>query len=171
MSARAAWRLESLGFTQVYRYTPGKADWLANGLPIEGKQATVTPVGDVARRDVPTCHLDDKVGDVRTRVQSAGWDTCVVVNARRIVFGLLRQEALQAKSEAMVEQVMELSPRTYRLNVELEKAKTYMDKNKVDSILVTTTDGELVGLVKRQDVERAMAASPQEAEPKPDRMK
>jgi hypothetical protein len=35
----AAWRLESLGFAQVYRYTPGKADWLANELPVEGQQA------------------------------------------------------------------------------------------------------------------------------------
>src|SRR5437773_6189207 len=28
LSARAAWRLESMGFQEVYRYTPGKADWL-----------------------------------------------------------------------------------------------------------------------------------------------
>ena len=33
MSDRAAWRLESLGFTRVYRYTPGKDGWLAMGLP------------------------------------------------------------------------------------------------------------------------------------------
>jgi hypothetical protein len=32
MSARAAWRLEGLGFPQVRRYTPGKMDWLAGGL-------------------------------------------------------------------------------------------------------------------------------------------
>ena len=38
MSARAAWRLETLGFTQVYRYTAGKMDWFANALPIEGKK-------------------------------------------------------------------------------------------------------------------------------------
>lgn len=36
MSARAAWRLEQLGFERVFRYTPGKADWAAAGLPMEG---------------------------------------------------------------------------------------------------------------------------------------
>ena len=33
LSARAAWWLESLGFAQVLRYTAGKADWAAYGLP------------------------------------------------------------------------------------------------------------------------------------------
>ena len=38
MSPRAAWRLESLGFTKVYDYVPGKTDWLAAGLPREGDE-------------------------------------------------------------------------------------------------------------------------------------
>src|SRR5207249_889428 len=37
MSPRAAWRLESLGFTEVYEYSAGKSDWGAYGLPLEGK--------------------------------------------------------------------------------------------------------------------------------------
>src|SRR6059036_3067934 len=36
LSARAAWRLETMGFQEVYRYTPGKADWLAAGWETEG---------------------------------------------------------------------------------------------------------------------------------------
>src|SRR5207245_7830164 len=99
MSARAAWRLESLGFVQVYRYTAGKADWLANGLPTEGQQANKTHVADLARRDVPTCHLADKIADVQARVQAAGWDVCVVVNEKRVVRGLLRQAALTSESK------------------------------------------------------------------------
>ena len=39
LSARAAWRLESMGFQEVYRYTPGKADWLAAGWETQGTQA------------------------------------------------------------------------------------------------------------------------------------
>jgi hypothetical protein len=30
-----------LGFTQVYDYVAGKADWLAHGPPTEGEQAQV----------------------------------------------------------------------------------------------------------------------------------
>ena len=36
MSARAAPRLATLGFTDVYRYQAGKADWFAAGLLREG---------------------------------------------------------------------------------------------------------------------------------------
>jgi hypothetical protein len=35
MSSRAACRLEQLGFTEVYDYHAGKADWLAHGLETE----------------------------------------------------------------------------------------------------------------------------------------
>ena len=36
MSPRAAWRLESIGFTRAYDYVAGKADWGSFGLPLEG---------------------------------------------------------------------------------------------------------------------------------------
>ena len=55
MSARAAWRLESLGFTKVYDYVGGKSDWIAAGLPVEGELANVPRAINVVKRDVPTC--------------------------------------------------------------------------------------------------------------------
>src|SRR5919106_6056373 len=106
MSARAAWRLESLGFRQVHRYTAGKADWMANGLPIQGEQTGVTTIGQLARRGVPTCGLTERVDDVRPRVEAAGWDMCVVVNDRNVVLGRLRKEALGVDAGTPVEQVM-----------------------------------------------------------------
>ncbi len=48
MSPRAAWRLESLGFTKVFDYVAGKADWSASGLPMEGKLANYCRAGSVA---------------------------------------------------------------------------------------------------------------------------
>src|SRR6266851_66135 len=39
MSPRAAWRLESLGFGEVYDYVAGKLDWMAAGLRTEGTNA------------------------------------------------------------------------------------------------------------------------------------
>jgi len=73
MSARAASRLETLRFRQVYRYQPGKANWFAAGLPREGTEAHTPRVADVARRDVPTCRLDERVGAVHDRVREGGW--------------------------------------------------------------------------------------------------
>ena len=65
MSPRAAWRLESLGFGDVYDYVAGKLDWMAAGLPTDGTNAQHPRAGDVARKDVPTAQLDERLGDVR----------------------------------------------------------------------------------------------------------
>ena len=72
----------------------GKLDWLAAGLPTEGTNAERPRAGDVARRDTPTCRLDETIGRVRDRVREAGWDACVVVNEEGIVYGLLREAEL-----------------------------------------------------------------------------
>ena len=158
MSARAAWRLIGLGFTRVFRYTPGKKDWMANGLPIEGEEARIQRAGDLVRLDVPACGLAERVGEVKERVQKLGWDSCVAVNEARVVLGLLRPEALEVDPQDTVEQAMENGTRTYRLNAPLEKTMGYMQKMGVESVLVTTSDGKLFGLLRREDVEEALSA-------------
>lgn len=157
MSRRAAWRLESLGFTQVFAYAAGKADWFAFGLPVEGKLAGLPRAGDAARRDVPTCRLTERVGDVQPRVEAAGWDTCLVVNEEGVVLGRLRAEALGADPAAVVETVMESGPTTIRPDTLLEAITTRMQARKVDSVVVSTSDGRLVGVLFRSDAERRLA--------------
>src|SRR5919201_6887993 len=96
MSARAAWRLEeTLGFERVYRYTPGKADWLAAGLPFEGELAGMPRIGEAADPDVPTCRPHEGVGEVRDRLQRLGQDVCVVLSERRVVLGQVRSKDLE----------------------------------------------------------------------------
>jgi len=151
MSARAAWRLESLGFAAVHRYAAGETDWAAAGFPIEGTRAAVPRVGALARRDVPTCRLDERVGDVRARVRAAGWDLCVVVNDRRVVLGRLRERQLDADPAATAEQVMEVGPTTIRPDEPAAEVAAHLAERKVGHVLVTTGDGELVGLFRRDD--------------------
>ena len=75
-----------MGFSDVYDYAAGEADWIAMGLPIEHRD-TRPRVEQVARRDAPTCGVQDRVEHVRTQLPS-GWNVCVVLNADRIVLGL-----------------------------------------------------------------------------------
>ena len=157
MSPRAAWRLESLGFTRVYDYVAGKADWFASGLPIEGKLATVPRIGEVARRDVPVCHLSDKIGDVRERTQEQDWDACVVVNDEQIVLGLLRRKELDADPQATAEQMMRPGPTTFRPNEQVQEMAEHMRERGARTVLVTTSEGKLVGLLRREDAERVAA--------------
>lgn len=150
MSARAAWRLETLGF-ETYRYTAGKADWFANGLPIEGTEAGIPRIGDLARRDVPTCALTDRLGEVADRVRRAGWHECVVVNERNVVLGRLRDSAFAGDPTLPVEEAMDGGPTTYRPNLPAAETAQYLAEQKVASVLVTTSGGELIGVFRRED--------------------
>ncbi len=153
----AAWRLEGLGFEKVYDYVPGKADWLASGLPREGKLASVLTIGDAARRDVPTCAPTEEVANVRDRTRTAGWDACVVVNKERVVLGLLREKELALDPNVGVERVMRNGPTTSRPNEPLGKMAKRMRERGARTMLVTTSDGRLVGLLYREDAERLAA--------------
>jgi hypothetical protein len=66
-----------MGFADIYDYVDGKLDWLAAGLPTEGVVAALPRADTVARRDVPTCRIDEPIDEVRERVRAAGWDACV----------------------------------------------------------------------------------------------
>src|SRR2546421_12924073 len=85
MSPRTAWRLDSLGFSAVYDYVPGGADWFGAGMPREGRRAHTPRVADVADRSVPTCRLGERAGDVRRRIGTS--DVGVVLNDVEVVLG------------------------------------------------------------------------------------
>ena len=133
----------------------GKLDWLAAGLPSEGTNAERPRAGDVARKDVPTCRLDERLGDVRDRVREAGWDACVVVNEERVVFGLLRSQELEANPDLRIEEAMRPGPSTFRPFVSIEEMAAFMIEHDLDSSPITTSDGRLVGLLRRQDAAKA----------------
>jgi CBS domain-containing protein len=167
MSARAAWRLESLGFAQVFRYTPGKQDWFAAGWPRDGRLAAVPRAIDAARTDVPTCGLAEAIGAVRARLRAAGWDQCLVVNARRVVLGRLRGKGLAAADETPAEEGMEPGPTTFRPNGALGAIAERMRDRKVGSVVITASDGELLGVLFGDDAELRLANAA--TAPRPDR--
>ena len=144
-----------MGFAQVYDYSAGKLDWLAAGLPTEGSNAQRPRAGDVARRDVPTCELDERLGEVAERVRAAGWDACVVVNAERVVFGLLRAKELEADEGLRIEQAMRPGPSTFRPYVSIVEMARFMAEHNLENSPITTSDGRLVGLLLRRDATRA----------------
>jgi len=152
MSPRAAWRLESLGFVEVYDYTGGKLDWLAAGLPTEGTNAERPRAGGLARKDVPTCRLDERLGDVRDRVRNQAWEAAVVVNEERVVFGLLRAKELAGDGDQLIAQAMRPGPSTFRPYVLAEEMAHSMVDHKLESSPITTSDGRLVGLLLQKDV-------------------
>ena len=135
----------------MYHYPGGKLDWMAAGLPTEGTNANRMRAGTLARRDVPTSHLDERLADVRDRVHTQGWDAVVVVNEERIVFGLLRSKELEQDGNLTIEQAMRPAPSTYRPYVLANEMAHVMVDHKSESAPVTTSDGKLVGLLLQRD--------------------
>jgi rhodanese-related sulfurtransferase len=153
LSARAGARLEDLGLHAVYRYVAGAADWRAAGLPTEGRDAGVARAGTVARRDVPTASSSEPIADVAGRVGPYRTEPVVVVDDSGAVLGLLPGEAL-ADRALLVGEAMQDAPTTVRADEPLHELASLMVKLDLTSVLVTDPDGRLLGLARRDDVER-----------------
>jgi G6PDH family F420-dependent oxidoreductase len=91
------------------------------------------------------------------RVQATGWDQCVVVDDKGIVLGLLHGDAWHSTPEAVVELAMESGPTTLRPNRALGDIREYMRHHGVSSAVVTTPEGQLIGIVERKDIEHHLA--------------
>jgi CBS domain-containing protein len=159
MSPRAAWRLESFGFTSVFDYAPGKLDWVSAGLPVEGTAAGIPNLGTVARRDVVTCRLDEQLSAIKARMASDPAGLCPVINDHRIVLGLLTNDAIKANGAKTAEDAMVSGPVTFRPNVALEEIDHYLTDHKIRHAIVTTPDGELIGLASANEVHRRLSES------------
>jgi CBS domain-containing protein len=158
MSPRAAWLLEAIGFADVSHYLGGISDWAAAGLPIEGHLASELLIGALARRDVPTCAIDDAVQPILERMDREGWETCFVVNESRVVLGRLYRSDLRAGRGPLASDAMRPGPSTYRADVTARDMLARMTERDLKTAPVTTSDGRLVGLVRREDLRRALAA-------------
>lgn len=127
-------------------------------MPTEGRTAGWPRAGTVARKDVPTCRLDEAVGPVAERARAAGWDVAVVVNQQRVVLGLLRREQLDQKPDRRVEEVMRPGPSTFRPHVHIVEMARYMEEHDLAGAPITTGDGVLMGMLRLEDAARTALA-------------
>ena len=154
MSPRAAWQLEALGFERVYDFVEGKVEWLARGLPTEGKGPHYAVAGEVARFDVPTCRLGDTAADIEHTIQGSDESFCVVLNDSGILLGRVRRRDLPEDRSRRVETFLNWGPATVRPIEPLKPLVDRMRRAGVGTILVTTSKGRLVGVVHREEAER-----------------
>jgi CBS domain-containing protein len=160
MSPRAACRLEGLGFTRVYDYVDGIADWKAAGLPTEGSVETVERVADATRGDVATCSPSEEMAAIRVRRAAEGWDVCAVVDCDGIVVGRLRAPVSEADDDRPVAEVMEPGPATVRPDGLLQPLVERMEHRNAPHVMVTTPQGRLIGILFRDEAKRLLAGEP-----------
>lgn len=156
MSPRAACRLEQLGFPEVYDYVGGKMDWLSFDLPYEG-QAVLA--GGVVRRDVVTARPDERVPELRIRLEQA-LAGMVVVLAGDLVNGVVRRREIEgAPPDATAAKVMDVGVSTVRPSEDLAGLLERMAQADVRAITVTRSDGTLVGILDAEDVRASIHAA------------
>jgi predicted transcriptional regulator len=124
---------------------------MAAGLPTEGTNAERPRAADVARKDVVTARLDERLGEVSERAAAVGLEAAVVVNEERVVLGLLRKKELAGVPEQPIEHAMRPGPSTFRPYVAIAQMAALMVEHNLDSSPITTSDGKLVGLLMKDD--------------------
>ena len=152
MSPRAAWRLEAAGFA-AYDYVAGKSDWLAADLPFEG---TAQLAGQFTRREVPTAGEDTPVQEALRRLEARGFGPVLVLNQAGVLMGAAHRDALASAAEdATVGTVMRFGVTTVRPSEQATDLADRMSRAQISRIVVTRSDGTLVGLFFAGDLPQA----------------
>lgn len=149
LSARAAHRFETLGFTDVYDYVASKVAWMACGLPIEGDVPPQRRAGAVAR-DAACCRLEATVGELAASL--AEGRRVVVTTADRVVLGVVRPEARLLDPATPILDVLDGAPPSVRPSITTDELAESMDRDQRSFVLVTTPDGVLLGAIERDQL-------------------
>lgn len=143
-----------MGFTDVYDYVLGKADWLAHNLPVDGEQAQAATAGRAARDDVVTCGLEAPIGPLRETIDRSPYGFALVTTAGGVLMGRLRRSALGADPDAPAEHAMEPGPSTVRADAPVRDLAQRLADRDLETAIVTTPEGRLIGVVPRGDLKR-----------------
>jgi CBS domain-containing protein len=122
-------------------------DWAAFGLPVDKGENGPVMVIEQMECQVPTCGLNESVGEAKQRAKKLGFQICVVMNEQGVVSGVIGKNAWEKDSDITVESVMEPGPTTLRPSYSVEDAKDLVMKSSRDAI-ITSSDGRLLGLFR-----------------------
>ena len=150
MSPRAAWRLEAAGFGPVYDYAAGKMDWLAADRPFEG---TARLAGMFTRRGVATAAERIPAAEALRLLDARGFGPVLVLNHAGVVMGAAYRDALaSAPEQATAGSVMRFGVSTVRPSEDAAALAHRMGQAGVTRVVVTRSDGTLVGLFFAADL-------------------
>jgi CBS domain-containing protein len=131
---------------------PGKVDWMARGLPLEGDKAGEPRAIDLVGRDVVTCGLQETMGGLRERVARSPYGFAFVVSEDGVLLGRLRRAVLEGDPGARAEDVMEPGPSTSRPDMPPRELLAKLDRADLRTAVLSDPDGRLLGVVRRADL-------------------
>ena len=138
-----------MGFPEVYDYAAGEADWIAMGQPMV-RRDTKERIEQVARKDAPTCSLQDTLESVRAKLPK-DWNACVVLNSDRIVLGLV-DFTRELDTGKPIDEIMRPGPLTFRPGLTVQEVCDLLKSKNVAVALVTTSVGQFIGALRRDEL-------------------
>ena len=133
---------------------PGKVDWLAHNLPVEGVRPDAPIAGRLIHDDVVVCRPTDRIADVRDSIERSPYPFALVTSDDRTLLGRVPLSALDVSAEGPVWEVAEPGPKTFRPHASAaEVAEVLADKG-LRWAIVTTPEGRVLGVALREDLER-----------------
>jgi len=140
----------SSGFAPVYDYVAGKTDWLAADLPFEG---TAQLAGMFTRREVATASEDTPAQEGIAPAGGPGFGPVVVLNQAGVVMGAVHRDQLESAAAATeAGALMRFGVTTVRPSEQAADLAHRMGHAEVSRVLVTRSDGTLVGLFFADDL-------------------
>ncbi|MDQ6819621.1 MAG: CBS domain-containing protein [Actinomycetota bacterium] len=109
--------------------------------------------GRLAREDVVTCALDDRVGEVRERIVASGYGFGLVTTVGGVLLGRLRRSSLDCDPNLRAGEVMEEGPSTVRPDKTAAALAKRLDDRELRWAIVTNPEGQLIGIVKREHLD------------------
>ena len=99
-----------------------------------------------------TCHLHDRIGPVRDRVEDSPYGFAFVVSDGGVLLGRLRKAELEGDPDAVAEAVMEPGPSTVRADTPPAQLRERLQQRDLATAIVSDPDGRLLGVVRRADL-------------------
>lgn len=136
----------------MYDYRGGKQDWLAAGREVEvDGQVGHLPIMVVLRDDVPTVSLDTSAGQA-TELLIEPYDFVLAVNDEQVVLGkVLGRHLRGTPGDVAVGDILVEGPTTVRADEDLAGLLDRMDAASTGSVVVTTAEGILLGMLVADD--------------------
>ena len=138
----------------MYDYVLGKVDWLAHNLPVDRERPAPPTAADFMRDGVVTCGLDERVGEVKEKIASSPFGFAVATTPAGVVLGRVRGSVLDCDPALRIEEVMEPGPSTVRPDRPVDQLLERLARQELRFAIVTTPEGRLLGVVRRDEVER-----------------
>jgi Mg/Co/Ni transporter MgtE len=111
-------------------------------------------------RESVTCRLNETASGLRQKLEAAGEEVAIVVDPHHVVLGRVRlnslKDAATPNSNPLIEELMDADPATIRPDVTIADVVESFQKRRGRTFLVTTLDGELMGVLHREDAERRL---------------